>query len=421
MGYNTAVSGLDAAQTDLNTIGNNIANVNTVGFKESNAQFGDLYAASLAGAAGSSTTPGIGVSTVDLSQSFTQGNVQTTGNPLDMAINGGGFFIVNNNGTMDYTRNGQFHVAANGTLENNGNLPIQGFQPVAGSTGSNGKFSTILSNLTINEAAMPPQATTQANLVANLNANDPAINTATTPFSPTNSASYNSSTTMQVYDSLGNPQDVTLYFVQASGTGSANQPNQWDVYYNASNGSGSTVSSGALTTLTFSNSGQLVSGAASTINVPAWGDGSASGSIGVNLSGTTLTNASFAVTSENINGYAPGTYSAISVQSNGTIDANYTNGQSKAIGKVALANFANLQGLSPVSGNLWSATAAAGNPLVNAPGTAGLGVIQSGAVEASNVGLSSQLVDMIVAQQAYQANTSTIKTQQQDTQSLLQL
>ncbi|MDA8154442.1 MAG: flagellar hook protein FlgE [Acidithiobacillus sp.] len=418
MGYNTAVSGLDAAQTDLNTIGNNIANVNTVGFKESNAQFGDLYAASLAGAAGSSTTPGIGVSTVDLSQSFTQGNVQTTGNPLDMAINGGGFFIVNNNGTQDYTRNGQFHVAANGTLENNGNLPVQGFQPVSGSAG---KFSTVLSNLTINEAAMPPRATTQANLVANLNANDTPINTGTTPFSPTNSASYNSSTTMQVYDSLGNAQDVTLYFTEASGTGGANQPNQWDVHYSASNGSGTTVSSGTLTTLTFNNSGQLVSGSAGTINVPAWGDGSASGSIAVNLSGTTLTNASFAVTSENINGYAPGTYSAISVQSNGTIDANYTNGQSKAIGKVALANFANLQGLSPISGNLWSATAAAGNPLVNAPGTAGLGVIQSGAVEASNVGLSSQLVDMIVAQQAYQANTSTIKTQQQDTQSLLQL
>ncbi|MDA8153533.1 MAG: flagellar hook protein FlgE [Acidithiobacillus sp.] len=418
MGYNTAVSGLDAAQTDLNTIGNNIANVNTVGFKESNAQFGNLYAASLAGAAGSSTTPGIGVSTVDLSQSFTQGNVQTTGNPLDMAINGGGFFVVNNNGTMDYTRNGQFHVSANGTLENNGDLPVQGFQPVAGGSGG---FSTILSNLTINESAMPPQATTQANLVANLNANDTPINTGTTPFSVSNPASYNSSTTMQAYDSLGNPQDVTLYFVQASGTGGANQPNQWDVYYGAGNGSGSTVSSGALTTLTFNNSGQLTSGATGTINVPAWGDGSAASSIGVNLSGTTLTSASFAVTSENINGYAPGTYSAISVQSNGTIDANYTNGQSKAIGKLALANFANLQGLSPISGNLWSATAAAGNPLVNAPGTAGLGVIQSGAVEASNVGLSSQLVDMIVAQQAYQANTSTIKTQQQDTQSLLQL
>lgn len=417
MGYNTAVSGLDAAQTDLNTIGNNIANVNTVGFKQSSAQFGDLYAASLAGAAGSSTTPGIGVSTVDLSQSFTQGNVQTTGNPLDMAINGGGFFVVNNNGTMDYTRNGQFHVSANGTLETNGNLPVQGFQPVAG---SNSKFSTILSNLKINESAMPPQATSQASLVANLNANDTPINTATTPFSPSNPSSYNSSTTMQVYDSLGNPQQVTLYFVQASGTGSANQPNTWNVYYSAGS-SGSTVSSGALTTLTFNNSGQLLSGGASTINVAAWGDGSAPSSIGVNLSGTTLTDASFAVTSENINGYAPGTYSAISVQSNGTIDANYTNGQSKAIGQVALANFANLQGLSPISGNLWSATAAAGNPLVNAPGTAGLGVIQSGAVEASNVGLSSQLVDMIVAQQAYQANTSTIKTQQQDTQSLLQL
>lgn len=418
MGYNTAVSGLDAAQTDLNTIGNNIANVNTAGFKQSSAQFGDLYAASLAGAAGSSTTPGIGVSTVDLSQSFTQGNVQTTGNPLDMAINGGGFFIVNNNGTQDYTRNGQFHVSANGTLENSGNLPVQGFQPVAGVAG---KFSTILSNLKINESAMPPQASSQASLVANLNANDTAINTATTPFNPGNPASYNSSTTMQVYDSLGNAQDVTLYFTQASGTGGANQPNQWNVNFTASNSSGSAVASGSLGTLTFNNSGQLVSGANSTINVAAWGDGSAASSIALSLSGSTLTNASFAVTSENINGYAPGTYSAISVQSNGEIDANYTNGQSKAIGKVALANFANLQGLSPISGNLWSATAAAGNPLVNAPGTAGMGVIQSGAVEASNVGLSSQLVGMIVAQQAYQANTSTIKTQQQDTQSLLQL
>ncbi|AIA55779.1 flagellar hook protein FlgE [Acidithiobacillus caldus] len=416
MGYNTAISGLDAAQTDLNTIGNNIANVNTVGFKESNAQFGDLYAASLAGSAGASTTPGIGVSTVDLSQNFTQGNIQTTGNPLDMAINGPGFFIVNNNGTMDYTRNGQFHVSSNGVLENNGDLPVQGFQPVPG---SNGRFSTILSNLTISESAMPPQATSQAALVANLNAND--VPPSVTPFSASNPNSYNDSTTFQVYDSLGNAQDITLYFVQASGTGSANQPNQWDVYYSAGNSSGTTVATGSLTTLQFSNTGQLVSGGTASFTVSGWGDGSASSTISVNLSGSTLTNSPFAVTSENVNGYAPGTYSSISVQSTGEIDANYTNGQKKAIGKVALANFANLQGLAPISGNLWSATATAGNPLVNSPGTAGLGVIQSGAVESSNVSLSSQLVDMIVAQQAYQANTSTIKTEQQDTQSLLQL
>lgn len=418
MGYNTAVSGLDAAQTDLNTIGNNIANVNTVGFKESSAQFGDLYAASLAGAAGSNTTPGIGVSTVDLSQSFTQGNVQTTGNALDMAINGGGFFIVNNNGTQDYTRNGQFQVASNGTLVNAEDLPVQGFQPVPGVSG---KFSTILSNLTINESAMLPQATSQASLVLNLNASDTPI-PSTTSFSPSNPNSYNESTTMQVYDSLGNAQDITLYFVNASGTGSTNSPNQWDEYYTASNSQGSgVVVSGSLGTLTFSDSGQLVSGGASTISVSGWGDGSAISTIALNLSGSTLTNAAFAVTSENINGYTPGTYSAVTVQSNGEIDANYTNGQKQAIGQVALANFANLQGLSPISGNLWSATAVAGNPLINAPGTAGLGLIQSGAVESSNVGLSDQLVDMIVAQQAYEANTQTIKTQQQDTQSLLQL
>jgi flagellar hook protein FlgE len=418
MGYNTAVSGLNAAQTDLNTIGNNIANVNTVGFKSSNAQFGDLYAASIAGAAGNNTTPGIGVSTVTLSQSFTQGNVTTTGNPLDMAINGGGFFILNNNGTNDYSRNGQFQISSGGYLTNNAGLLLQGYQPVSGAPG---KFATVLGNLKINNSAMLPQATTQAGLIANLNATDPAINTATTPFSTSNPNSYSSSTTTQVYDSLGTAQNVTLYFVNASGTGGANQPNNWDVYYAANNSNGNPVSSGSLTTLTFNNSGTLVSGASGTINVASWGNGSSGSSINVSLSGSTLTNSPFAVTSETINGYAPGTYSSISIQKSGAVDANFTNGQSRAVGQVALANFANLQGLSPTSGNLWQATAAAGNPLVNAPGTAGLGAIQSGAVESSNVGLSSQLVAMLVAQQAYQANTQTIKMQQQDTAVLLQL
>ncbi|MBU2766758.1 flagellar hook protein FlgE [Acidithiobacillus ferrivorans] len=418
MSYNTALSGLDAAQTNLNTIGNNIANVNTVGFKSSNAQFADMYAASLAGSAGANTTPGMGVATAALSQNFSEGSLQTTSNPNDLAISGPGFFIVNsNNGTPAYTRNGQFSLSSGGILENNAGLAVQGYAVSSQASGTSGAtFLNSTSNIIVNESNMAPKQTSQANLVYNL---DSSTNAGYAP-------------TVQVFDSLGNSHTLSETFSSGSTSTSTTGTT---VIVHISSGTGNSSGLVLTGTLLFSTTGQLVSGTfssgtggassdsgvASGIN---WGNGSASGTANLvtfNFSGTTYTNSPNGVVSENVNGYAPGSYNGIGVSSNGIIQAKYSNGQTQAVGRLALANFTNLQGLTPEGGNLWTATTQSGPALVNAPGVAGVGVINASTIEASNVNLSAQLVNMIVAQQAYQANTQTIKIEQQDTQAILVL
>jgi flagellar hook protein FlgE len=413
MSYNTALSGLDAAQTNLNTIGNNIANVKTVGFKSSNAQFADMYAASLAGSAGANTTPGMGVATAALSQNFSEGSLQTTSNPNDLAISGPGFFIVNsNNGTAAYTRNGQFSLSSGGVLENNAGLAVQGYAVSSQASGTSGAtFLNSTSNIIVNESNMAPKQTSQANLVYNL---DSSTNAGYAP-------------TVQVFDSLGNSHTLSETFTsgKTSSTGTS-------VTVNISSGTGASSGLVYKGTLDFSTTGQLITGGTSSVSGVAtginWGNGSigphskpSTSNVTFNFSGTTYTNSPNGVVSENVNGYAPGSYNGIGVSSNGIIQAKYSNGQTQAVGRLALANFTNLQGLTPGSGNLWTATTQSGPALVNAPGVAGLGVINASTIEASNVNLSSQLVNMIVAQQAYQANTQTIKIEQQDTQAILVL
>ena len=414
MTLSVELTGLQAAQTDLDTIGNNIANVSTVGFKGSTPNFSDIYGASLLGSAGSGATPGQGVATNSLSQLFTEGAISQTGNPLDVAINGNGFFQVQTPAGVAYTRDGSLQLNSQGFLTNDTGALIMGYAaPVSGATSSSGALGTIQ----VSEAALPASATTSLAMNINLPSTDTPINTTATPFSVRNSSSYNQSTSTTVYDSLGVPDTLTTYFTQVSGSGS---PDHWQTHWQLSNASGSMISSGAGATLVFNSSGVLTSGSG-TINVANPGDGAAALSIAQNFTGSSLSDLAFGVNSLTSNGDGGGQFSGLQISNNGNVVAQYSNGSTKTLGTIALANFVNPNGLSPTSGNAWQATQNSGPAATNAPGAAGLGTLESGALESSNVDLSTSLVNLIVAQQAYQANVQGINVDQQDVQKLLQL
>jgi flagellar hook protein FlgE len=251
----------------------------------------------------------------------------------------------------------------------------------------------------------------------NLPSTDTAIDTTTTPFSVSNANSYNESSSTTVYTSLGTPETLTTYFTKVSGSGT---PDDWQTHYQLSNSSGTMVASGSGATLTFNSSGVLTAGNG-TINIANPGDGGAALAIAQNFTGSTMSDLSFGVSSVTGNGTGGGEFTGIEVNNNGDVLAQYSNGATKTLGSIALANFENPQGLTPVTGNSWQATDASGPAVTNAPGSAGLGTLESGSLEASNVDLSTSLVNLIVAQQAYQANVQGINVDQQDVQKLLQL
>ena len=413
MGYGQALSGLDASSQALDVIGNNIANSATVGFKTARAEFADVYANSLWGS--SSTAVGIGTSVAAVAPIFTQGNITTTGNPLDIAINGQGFFREVNNGVATYSRDGQFSLNANGDIVNSTGAQLTGYP-----AGPNGSISsTPPQPLTLSTAPVPPSASTTANFTLNLPAN------ATPPtgtFSPTNPTTYNSSTSMSLYDSLGNAHTMTMYFVNSA------TPGTWDVY--------GTVDGTSLPTqlgsMTFNSSGALSgvnSGTATGSTNPAGTmslaftptNGANPVNVAVSFPSSTQYGVPFAVSSNIQNGYTTGQLAGFSIGSDGTILGNYTNGQTVAQGQIALANFTNPQGLAALSNNQFAETSASGAPVVGAPGSGSLGSLQSGALEQSTVDLTTELVNMISAQRAYQGNAEMIKTEDQVQQTLMTL
>jgi flagellar hook protein FlgE len=407
MALQTELSGLQAAQSNIDTIGNNVANVNTVGFKSFSTQLSDQFSNSLSDAMGG-PVPGDGVSLTGLSQLFTEGALQQTGNPLDVAVNGSGFFQVDTSSGLAYTRDGSFEVSNDGYLVTADGSKVMGF-PTSGGSGA-------LSAIQINTGSLPAAATSAVTLNVNLPTSDNAINTSATPFSIANASSYNESTTTTVYDSLGEGLTLTTYFTRASGSGT---PDNWQTHYQVTDPSGNFVASGAGPTLSFNSSGQLTSGSGSTGAISGLADGAAPLNISLNFAGTTLSSSDFGVASITNNGNAGGQFSGIAIQANGQVIGQYTNGSTQVFGTIALANFSNLEGLQPLSQNNWQATTESGPPAVGTPSNTGFGALQSGSLEGSNVDLSSQLVDLIVAQQAYQANVEGIQTDQQDVQRLL--
>ena len=413
MGFQQGLSGLNAASNNLDVIGNNVANSGTVGFKSSAAVFADVYANSLAGGGG--TNIGIGVAVTDVAQNFSQGNVTVSSNPLDLAINGAGFFQLSSAGATVYSRNGQFHLDRDGFIVNSTGANLQGYQ--ADATGN--IVQSGAGNLRVSSGNISPATTTEANVVANLDSRAATLTAA--GFDANDPTTYTSATSMTVFDSLGNPHAMTMYFVKTAA-------NTWDVF-GANDG---TIIDGDTATAGTQPLGQIGFTAGGVINtattdfplaVPMTTTSGATTpyNITVDFDATTQFGSNFGVTELRQNGYTAGRLTGFSVSDSGIILGNYSNGQTRAQGQIVLANFTNPNGLSPIGNNFFSESAESGQPLVGAALTGNLGSLQAGAVEESNVDLTRELVNMITAQRVYQANAQTIKTQDQVLQTLVNL
>jgi len=402
MGFQQGLSGLNAASKSLDTIGSNIANANTVGYKKATTVFGDVYARSLVGASDNQIVQGVNVTRV--SQSFTQGNVTRTGNPLDIAINGTGFYrmVDPGSGQVSFTRNGQFHTDKNGYIVSATGQNLTGY-----GVDATGKVNTAaLVNLQIPVNDLAPLATTSTVFGVNLDAG--AKVPAPTPFSATNSATFNHSVSQQVYDGTGKAHTLTNYYVRTA-TG-------WDVH--AMVDGAAPTGGNPISTLTFNGSGQLTS-TPSKVNVAFAGM-----SIGsIDMTGTTQYGGGYNDTAPGVSqdGYATGRLASYAVGNDGTVMARYSNGRTAVLGQFAMANFKAPDGLQNIGGNQWVETVDSGAANLGTPGMGSFGLLQSQSAEQSNVDLSAELVNMIVAQRSYQANAQTIKTQDTILQTLVSL
>lgn len=419
MSFQQGLSGLNATNKFLEVIGNNIANANTFGSKVSRAEFGDMYAASLSGAGANNI--GIGVNLQAVTQQFTQGNITTTDSPMDLAINGGGFFqLTDERNPITYSRNGQFQVDRDGYIANSTGLKLMGYQADA-----NGVILPGASvPLKLPTAGIAPEATTRVEMELNLDSRKAVTVQATGPaidfVDPT---SFNNATSLTVYDAKG--QDIALtYYFQKSAT------DVWNVYATANGNSvgGTNAAPTPVTTITFASDGATITNPTGTISfdIP-----SVTNSVGaqtlpitgvvIDLAKTSQYGAPFAVTNMVQDGFAAGQLATLLVEADGTVMARYSNGESKPAGQIELATFRNPQGLMAVGDNQWSRTFAAGDPIMGTPGQGTLGVLQAGALEESNIDLTSELVAMITAQRTYQANAQTIKTMDQVLQTLVNI
>jgi len=409
MSFGIALSGLDAAQSELNVTANNIANASTTGFKSSNSEFSEIFSTSAAGV--SNTQIGGGVQLSQVQQQFSQGTVNTTGNALDLALNGNGFFTVSDAGATQYTRAGSFTTNNQGFIVNAQGQFLQAYAPTASGTFN----TTSLGNLQVPSGDSAPQATSTASMVFNLPANSTAP--PNSPFTPTDANSYNQSTSMTLYDSLGAAHTASFYFVS---TGSG----KWNTYEYIDGTQVNTTpvkltysSSGALTAVTDALGGTNPEAIAFGPYTPT--TGGATLNVAYNYNSTTQYGSTFGVTSETQNGYTTGQLSGVSVSSTGVIQANYTNGQSTVLGQVAIANFPDVEALQQVDNTNWVQTYASGAAVYGQAGGAGVGTVQSGSLESSNVDITTQLVDMITAQRAFQANAEMVSTENQITQTVI--
>ena len=431
MSFQQGLSGLNATSKSLDVIGNNIANANTYGAKVSRAEFADMYATALNGAG--TNNVGIGTNLAAVAQQFTQGNITTTGNAMDLAINGAGFFQVTDGvrPTM-YSRNGQFKIDREGFIVNNEGLKLMGYPADASGEIVPGQATA----LQLPTAGIAPKATSEIAMEFNLKAESkvtaPADPAAVPQIDFGDEKTYNNATSVVVYDSKGQDVSLTYYYQKAAN-------DSWNVYLTA-NGQpvhGSAEAPEAWQTLSFDgNTGELTGpdpiaklplSISNTLIITDPKTGAETSrivtplDITVDLSGTTQYDSSFGVTNLTQNGYTAGQLTSIGVESDGILLARYSNGQSKPAGQLELANFRNPQGLQPLGNNVWASTFASGDSVVGSPSEGNMGVIQSGALEESNIDLTGELVNMITAQRIYQANAQTIKTQDQVLQTLVNL
>ena len=417
MSFRVALTGLNAATADLGVIANNIANSNTTGFKSSRAEFADLFASSAQGV--TSNTVGSGVQLAAVAQQFEQGTISFTGNPLDLALNGQGFFRLSDNGTVVYSRAGAFGVDRTGFVVNSAGQRLTGFQ-----AGPFGNVANTLTDLRITTTDLLPSATTAVDATLNLDAQSPEP--VITPFDPTEPSSFNYSTSISIFDSLGVAHDMTMYFVKTP------TANGWEVHATVDGTAEGnvTLSDNAVV---FKSDGTIDTDATTQpIDVSVDLDAIAT-ELGItngattpldftlDFSDATQFGSPFSTNALTQDGFTSGRLAGVDIDDSGIMFGRYSNGQSLVMGQVALANFRNVQGLTQLGDNVWVESFASGPPLVGAPGTGSLGMIQSGALEDSNVELTEQLVNMINAQRTFQANAQVITTSDTLTQTILNI
>ncbi|MBV6287964.1 flagellar hook protein FlgE [Pseudomonas aegrilactucae] len=452
MSFNIGLSGLYAANKQLAVTGNNIANVSTTGFKSSRAEFADVYSASKLGVG--SKTVGNGVRLAAVSQQFGQGDINNTGNVLDMGIQGQGFFVLSDNGSLSYTRSGAFQTNKDNFVVTSDGIRLQGYA----ADGDGKIIKGLLTDLKIDTSALAPKSTTLIDQGINLNSSaekipltieDPANAGTQIPnkvFDPADETTYTKSFPTKVYDSQGNEHTMEQFYRKTA-------DNEWTMYTlvdgrNPFNPASTTPLTG---TISFNQDGSVKAMAADPTGITApkswtvlnnnftmtgwvpasydkatdtWAsNGSAGNAAGIrlNMTSTSSYNADTARDSQSQDGYATGILSSLSIDSTGVMFASFSNQQSRAIGQVAIASFANEQGLEQLGGTRWKETFASGIPGIDTPKTGTLGSIESNALEASNVNLTMELVELIKAQSNFQANSKTISTESTIMQTIIQM
>lgn len=407
MSFRIALSGLAAAQASLDVTANNIANANTNGFKLSRAEFTDVYATAF-GSIGSLDT-GAGVKLASVSALFTQGNIDFTGNALDLAVNGEGFFTLSDQGSNVYSRAGAFRVDRDGYVVNVTGQRLQAY-PALNSQGTN--FSTAsLGDLQLIASTTPPQPTTNADISLNLDAGSPQLGAGA--IDPTDPTTFSYSTSVVTYDSLGQSHTTALYFRKID-----TATRSWDVRAVTD---GDVAQTTTVQNLTFDNLGQLTSGQPVNFGSYDPGNGASVMNVDFNYTGTSQYGSNFAVNNLFQDGFATGRLSGLDIDDSGVVLARFSNGQSAALGKVALANFANPQGLTPLGDSTWGDSFQAGDRRLGEPGAGNFGFLQSGALENSNVEITEELVGLITAQRSFQANAQVISAADNITQTVINI
>ena len=429
MGFQTGLAGLNAATKNLDIIGNNIANANTVGAKSSRAEFAALV--SSAGTGGTEVGEGIGVAVAAVSQQFTQGSINITGNSLDVAINGGGFFqITTAEGKAAYTRDGQFKLDRSGNLVTNLEANVMGY-----TLDNLGQPTTVTPGKLVVPTGAPIAASQTGAITLEMNLDARAeVAALAKPVTPR--TTYGTSVT--TYDSQGLEVTLNLYFVRIASTEASAAgvtpvvaaSDNWEVYDSLTATSplspGTTLTPTPLPTLTlkFDASGKLLSPSTSTlpkVTIPTPNSITADIVASLDISKVTQYASSFAVSRLTQDGYTAGDLTGVSIDQTGVLETKYSNGQTKRLAQLTLADFRNPQGLTPISGGAWVETFASGQPIQGLPSEGKFGELRAGAVEDSNVDLTAELVSMMTAQRSYQANVQTIKTQDQALQALVNL
>lgn len=443
MSFQTGLSGLNVSSKSLDVIGNNIANANTVGFKSSRNEFSELVSSSLGTGGGGGV--GIGAATAAISQQFTQGNINITGNSLDVAINGGGFFqVTKTDGTAAYTRDGEFKLDKDGNIITNTGSFLMGYPT---------DLKGVPTSITPQKMSIPTGAPIPASQTTTITAEfnlDARAKIASTVVPPTPIGTYGTSITN--YDSQGVPLPFNMYFQKigttttdpargvdlpvplALATATNQAIDQWAIYdtstvdfstnpatpppigfiaFDSTGALAATYDATAVETTTFGILPITLTPAAPSIVLPF--------NPNLDLTKTTQYGTAFNVSNLTQDGYTAGDLTGVSIEPTGVITTRYSNGQTQSRGQLSLADFRNVQGLRPIGGGEYLETYASGQPVQGSPGIGKYGELRAGAVEESNVDLTAELVSMMTAQRNYQANAQTIKTQDQIMQTLVNL